>query len=105
MILESSQSKEKTCKPVDISKGLPLVFASLATSIDALAVGFSFALLRYPVAWSSLIIGGIAFLMTYAGVYLGSKIGNRFFTKPEWIGGIVLILLGIKFLFDGLGVL
>lgn len=104
MFTESRQNKEE-CNSADISKGIPLLIASIATSIDALAVGFSFALLHFHIIWSSLMIGIVAFIMSYAGVQLGSKLGNRLFKKPDWIGGIALILLGLKFLLDGLQVL
>ncbi|MCE5223701.1 manganese efflux pump MntP family protein [bacterium] len=104
MIWEGLEKEDQPKKFTDISRGVPLLIASVATSIDALAVGFSFAFLQFDLLTSSLIIGVVAFIMSYAGSHIGFKIGKRYFSKPEWIGGIALILLGIKFLLDGLNV-
>jgi len=105
MIWDTFETEEIPKKKTDISRGWSLLIASVATSIDALAVGFSFAFLRYEVLSSSLLIGVTAFFMSYIGSHMGHKIGKRFFSKPEWIGGIALVLLGVRFLLDGLGVL
>lgn len=81
----------------DLSRGWPLLFASLATSLDSLAVGFSFALLRDTVLFEALVIGIFAFTMTYLGVSLGHRVQRKaLFAKPEVFGGIVLILIGLK---------
>lgn len=103
MILEGLEKKNNKKKGEDISKGIPLLIASVATSIDALAVGFSIAFLPYNLILSSVIIGVVTFLMSYAGAQFGSKLGSQFIKKPEWIGGIALILLGLKFLLEGFG--
>uniref|UniRef100_A0A7V3YKS6 Putative manganese efflux pump MntP n=1 Tax=Candidatus Caldatribacterium californiense TaxID=1454726 RepID=A0A7V3YKS6_9BACT len=81
----------------DLSRGWPLLFASLATSIDALAVGFSFALLQKGVLLEALVIGIFAFSMTYLGVSFGHRVQEKaIFSRPEAFGGIVLILIGLK---------
>lgn len=96
MILEGLTRNETESFP-DLSRGLPLLFASLATSIDALAAGFSFALLRGGVLFEALIIGAFAFLMTYFGVSFGHRMrAGEIVSKPEVLGGIVLILIGLK---------
>lgn len=90
-------SRDTHRTPQDLSRGWPLLFASLATSLDALAVGFSFALLRDTVLFEALVIGIFAFTMTYLGVSFGHRIRKKtLFAKPEVFGGIVLILIGLK---------
>lgn len=90
-----SQDTHRT--PPDLSRGWPLLFASLATSLDALAIGFSFALLRDTVFFEALVIGVFAFVMTYLGVSFGHRIRKKtLLAKPEVFGGIVLILIGLK---------
>ena len=86
---------------VDFSQGWPLLFASLATSIDALMVGFSFALMDKNIWFSALIIGIVALLMTYLGVSLGHKI-RGIFSSPEVVGGIAIVLVGLKIFLEDL---
>jgi len=86
---------------VDFSQGWPLFFASLATSIDALAVGFSFALIDKNIWFSALIIGIVASFMTYLGVSLGHKV-RGFFSSPEIGGGIAIVLVGLKIFLEDL---
>lgn len=71
---------------------------AIATSIDAFAVGITFALLNDPILVPSLIIGIVAFIFSITGVYLGRRIGNYFGDKFQILGGIILILIGIKIL-------
>ena len=86
---------------VDFSHGWPLLFASLATSIDALAVGFSFALINENIWLSALIIGIVALFMTYLGASLGHKI-RGIFSSPEVWGGIAIVLVGLKIFLEDL---
>ncbi len=96
MILEGLSRDDQETLP-DFSRGLPLLLASLATSLDALAVGFSFALLKSTVLFEALVIGIFAFTMTYLGVSSGYRMRRwMLFAKPEVFGGIVLILIGLK---------
>ena len=82
-----------------------LLILAVATSIDALAVGVSFAFLRINI-WSSIsIIGCITFVLSFIGIILGNYFGSRFKTKAEIIGSIVLILIGVKILLEHLGVI
>lgn len=73
---------------------------AVATSIDALAVGVSFAFLEMSI-WMPIIIIGITTMMfSIAGVLLGKKVGERFKSKAELVGGLVLIAIGIKILWE-----
>lgn len=102
MILEGFTRKNPETL-IDLSRGLPLFVASLATSLDALAVGFSFALWRGGVFFEALIIGIFAFSMTYFGVSFGYRMREkRIFSKPEVIGGIVITLIGLKIFLEHL---
>ena len=80
---------------------LPL---AVATSIDALAVGVTFAFLKVDIIPAVLLIGATTFLLSALGVKIGSLFGLRFKKKAELFGGIVLILIGLKILLEHLGV-
>lgn len=80
----------------DLSRGIPLFLSSVATSLDALAVGFSLALLLRTIILPALIIGLVASTMTYLGISLGHRLRRGFLTRPEIIGGIALWLVGLK---------
>lgn len=88
----------KTC-PFDIGT---LTVLAIATSIDALAVGLTFSLLRVSIIAPALIIGLITFLMSVAGVRIGAAGGHFFEHKMEAAGGIILIAIGIKILLEHL---
>ena len=82
-----------------------LLMLAIATSIDALAVGVSFAFLDVAIAPSAALIGVTTFALSIAGVVIGNQFGSRW-EKPATIaGGIVLILIGLKVLLEGFGVL
>lgn len=78
---------------------------AVATSIDALAVGVSFAFLRVSIVWSVLFIGVITFVLSAIGVKIGSVFGAKYKSKAEIAGGIVLILIGTKILLEHLGII
>ena len=83
-----------------------LLVLSVATSIDALAVGVTFALLpELNVGWSVAIIGVITFLISALGVVIGNRFGSKYQQKAELAGGIILILIGAKFLLEGFGLI
>jgi manganese efflux pump family protein len=88
--------------PADPTRGYSLVMLSVATSIDALAVGLSFAMLGVPVWIPSAVIGVITGALTALGMLLGSRLGQRFGTRMEIIGGCVLIAIGVKIVFEHL---
>ncbi|MBN2324132.1 MAG: manganese efflux pump [Spirochaetes bacterium] len=101
MIYESVRIKENE-RRIDCTKVSVLLFLSLATSIDALAAGFSFAFLDLGIVRPVLVIGGVTFCLSLAGVYIGDRIGHLFESKIEIVGGIVLIGVGIKILVEHL---
>lgn len=71
---------------------------AIATSIDAFAVGITIALLKDPILISSAIIGIVAFIFSIIGIFIGKKLGNYVGDKFQIIGGVILILIGIKIL-------
>jgi len=75
-----------------------LLILAIATSIDAFAIGVSFALLDIDILIPVVVIGIVTFVFSEVGVFLGKKLGNTFGNKFEIIGGVILILLGIKIL-------
>ena len=78
---------------------------AVATSIDALAIGVSFAFLSVNIAAAASFIGVVTFLLSAVGVKVGSLFGARYKSKAELAGGVILILLGLKILLEHLGVL
>ena len=82
-----------------------MLLLAVATSIDALAVGVTFAFLQVHLLSSVLIIGIVTFGISVAGVKLGSVFGTRYQAKAELAGGVILILLGVKILLEHLGVI
>jgi manganese efflux pump family protein len=77
-----------------------LLMLSIATSIDAMAVGLSFAMIKISVIIPSMIIGVVTFAISLAGYFIGKKLGNRLNIQLDIIGGIVLIGIGIKILLE-----
>ncbi|MEG4031751.1 MULTISPECIES: manganese efflux pump MntP family protein [unclassified Microcoleus] len=98
MIYESLQSEEceKKFNPLDTGT---LITLSVATSIDALAVGLGFAVLKDSIAPAVTAIGFITFFLAFAGVLIGHKCGNLFANKIEILGGAILIFIGSRILF------
>lgn len=82
-----------------------LTILAIATSIDALAVGISFAFTDTNIYLAILIIGVITFIFSFIGVSLGQKLGTKFSNKAAIVGGIVLFLVGLKILLEHLGIL
>lgn len=83
-----------------------LFVLAIATSIDALAVGVTFALLPdVNIGTSVLLIGLTTFLLSGIGVFIGNRFGSRFEKKAEIAGGVILILIGLKILLEHLGVI
>lgn len=91
---------------VDASMDVKSMFVlAVATSIDALAVGVSFAFLQVQIVWAVLFIGVITFLLSAVGVKVGSLFGTKYKSKAELAGGIVLLLIGLKLLLEGIGII
>lgn len=78
---------------------------AIATSIDALAVGVSFAFMQVDIVWAVLFIGCITFVLSAIGVKVGSIFGTKYKSKAEIAGGTVLIIIGLKILLEGLGII
>ena len=78
---------------------------AVATSIDALAVGITFAFLNVHIVSAASIIGVCTFLISFAGVKIGNIFGTKYKSKAELAGGVILILLGFKILFEHLHIL
>jgi putative Mn2+ efflux pump MntP len=103
MVIESFRSGGSTKKNSgDPTKGATLILLSIATSIDAFAVGLSFAAIQQMMLFPSIIIGSVAFAMTYVGTLLGPLIGRMAGRKAELLGGLILIIIGIKILTEHL---
>ena len=102
MIKESLGEEENVSNDMGFKSMLLL---AIATSIDALAVGVSLAFLKVAILPAVLFIGCITFVCSAAGVKIGSIFGDKYQSKAELCGGIILILIGIKILLDGLGIL
>ncbi|UCC80968.1 MAG: manganese efflux pump [Candidatus Zixiibacteriota bacterium] len=83
----------------DLSKGMKMVFLSVATSIDALAVGFGFGLLNISIWRPAIVIGMVCAIMTIIGLYLGVRMYRRIGHRSLIIGGLILIGIGIKMVF------
>ena len=103
MIKESTDDEEeKRNDNVDVKTMLLL---AVATSIDALAVGVTFAFFKVNLLLSISIIGIITFALSVLGVIIGNKFGDKFQNRAELAGGIILIIIGLKILLDHLGIL
>lgn len=93
------------CQPVDPRDWRILTALSIATSIDALAVGLSFAVVRQPILTPVLLTGVITFGLSLAGVYLGHRFGSLLHQRAQLAGGALLILIGSRILVTHLGLL
>ncbi len=101
MIYEAFSDEENT-DDRDPTKGLSLVLLSIATSIDALAVGFSLSVIGVSIWMPALVIGLVAGVLTIVGMLLGGRIGDRWGSRVEIFGGLVLIAIGVKILIEHL---
>lgn len=99
MIKKSLEKKRDT---VDISRGKMLLGLSVATSIDSLAAGLTFAFVEVAILGASILVGLTAFTATVIGFMLGRRLGHVFGKRAELIGGLVLIGIGVKVLIQGL---
>lgn len=102
MIKESFGDDENFNDSFKFKEMLPL---AIATSIDALAVGITFAFLNVNIIIAVILIGSITFIISALGIRIGRIFGDKYKNKAELCGGIVLILMGIKILLEHLGIL
>ena len=84
---------------------MTMLLLAIATSIDALAVGISLAMDDGNIFVSALVIGVITFLISAVGVVAGSTLGSRYGRHAEFVGGVILILIGLKILLEHTGFL
>ena len=106
MVRESRQKEAEEvekCEPKLNIKELFLL--AIATSIDALAVGITFAFLKVDIIPAIAIIGATTFTISAIGVFVGNIFGSKYKDKAELAGGIILILIGVKILLEHLGIL
>lgn len=100
MIKESlGDEEEKVDSGFDYKE---LFLLAIATSIDALAVGITFAFLDVAIVGACLMIAGITFAISFSGVFVGNYFGMKYKSKAEFVGGVILILIGIKVLLEHL---
>lgn len=105
MIKEGCSKEEESCEDASFSAKTMFVMA-VATSIDALAVGITFALLPdVNITAAVLFIGIITFTLSCVGIKIGNVFGAKFKSKAEIAGGVILILMGAKILLEHLGVI
>jgi len=107
-IIGINMTKEslEDCNELDNSFSFTSMFPmAIATSIDALAVGITFAFLKVDIVPAVSFIGVVTFILSAIGLLIGNKFGSRFKSKAEMFGGVVLILMGIKIVLEHLGII
>jgi len=97
MIVEGIRDEEDKTH-IEVIQFVPVIILSIATSIDALAVGVSFGVLQSAVLIPAIIIGAVAFIVSFAGAMLGERLEALLGNKTEIAGGVILILIGIRIL-------
>ena len=103
MIRESFSKNEENCnEQIDFKTMIPL---SIATSIDALAIGITLSFLKTNIIITSITITIITLILSILGVKLGNKFGTKYKNKAEFIGGLILNIMGIKILLEHLSIL
>ncbi len=103
-MIKESFSKDEEGEDASLEIKTMLLLA-IATSIDALAVGVTFAFLNVNILYAVIFIGITTFALSMAGVKIGNVFGMKYKSKAEIVGGLILILLGIKILLEHLGVI
>ena len=105
-MIKESREEDDCCCDADAAMDVKTMFLlAVATSIDAAAVGVSFAFLKVDIVPAVLFIGCITFICSAIGVKIGSLFGTRYKSRAEFAGGLVLIIIGLKTLLEGLGIL
>ena len=106
MVREALSDEEEAPELCQVCGTIPwgtLLTLSVATSLDALAVGFSFAMAKFPILWPSVVIGSVCFVLTAIAVMLGSKLSStaaRHSAKLSLFGATVLFAIGLKVLYE-----
>ncbi|HBG07013.1 MAG: hypothetical protein A2075_17025 [Geobacteraceae bacterium GWC2_58_44] len=99
-MIHQALDEEEDKSASDPTRGLTMVMLSVATSIDALAVGLSLAMLNVSVWFPAAVIGVVAGILTVCGMLLGRRLGNDWGKRVEVCGGLVLCLIGLKILLE-----
>jgi putative Mn2+ efflux pump MntP len=102
MIYEALKDEDEDVERKDPTKGASLVVLSVATSIDALAVGLSLAFLGVEIWYPALVIGVVACAFTAVGLHLGKRFGALLGRRVEIVGGVILIAIGVRILVEHL---
>lgn len=102
MMYEGFSGDDETRKASDPTRGATLVLLSIATSIDALAVGLSLGVMNTSIWVPAVVIGVVCGALTTAGMHLGRLAGERFGHRVEVLGGLVLVGIGVKILVEHL---
>jgi manganese efflux pump family protein len=102
MLWESFQ-RDHDELPADPTRGLRMVTLSVATSLDALAVGVSLAMLNITIWYPSAVIGLVTGALSLIGIYLGNRLRGNFGKRMELVGGLVLIAIGLRILMMHVG--
>ena len=106
MIKESLNEEDENSEVIDEKINVKELFIlAIATSIDALAVGITFAFLKIDIGSAVALIGCTTFVLAFLGVMIGYNFGSRFQSKAQFAGGAILILIGLKILLEHLGIL
>ena len=100
MIWQAFHQEEISCDIRNVDSHRALLTFSIATSIDAFAVGISLAILEVNISIVSAVIAMTTFALSFMGVIIGKRFGYRMGNKTDVIGGTVLILIGLKILFE-----
>jgi putative Mn2+ efflux pump MntP len=101
-MIRSGLDRESENTANDPSRGPTLIMLSIATSVDALAVGLSLGMLDVPIFYPAVVIGIVTFIISMTGAYIGHRLDSAFGKRMEIIGGIVLILIGLRILMSHL---
>lgn len=102
---EENNVEEESCDTLKALDYKELLLLAIATSIDALAVGVTFAFLKVNIVFSVTVIGLITFALSIVGVIIGIRFGSKFKKGAEIVGGVILLLIGLKILLEHLGIL
>lgn len=108
MVLEAIKDKNEceSCQTSEEKLDIKELFIlAIATSIDALAVGITFAFLKVNIISSVLLIGICTFLISFIGVIIGNMFGSKYKQRAEIAGGVILILIGLQIVLEHLGIL
>ena len=98
-MIRESLNKEEECVDCSVAPG-NMILLAIATSIDALAVGVTFAFLQVRIVPAVSFIGSTTFVLSIIGVKVGNVFGTRYKSKAEFAGGLILVIMGVKVLLD-----